>query len=39
MSRGTHVIARHDGEVFYIGWIAVEVNISRWENFDNLQYG
>ena len=43
MSRGTHVIARHDDEVFDIVWNyythAVEVNITYWENSDNLQYG
>ena len=39
MSRSTHVIARHDGEVFYIRWNAAEVNITCWENFDNPQYG
>ena len=43
VSRGTHVIARHDDEVFDIEWNyythAVEVNITYWENSDNLQYG
>ena len=38
-----HVIARHDDEVFDIEWNyythAVEVNITYWENSDNLQYG
>ena len=42
VSRGTHVIARHDDEVFDIEWNyythAVEVNITYWENSDNLQY-
>ena len=43
VSRGIHVIARHDDEVFDIEWNyythAVEVNITYWENSDNLQYG
>ena len=43
VSRCTHVIARHDDEVFDIEWNyythAVEVNITYWENSDNLQYG
>ena len=43
VSRVTHVIARHDDEVFDIEWSyythAVEVNITYWENSDNLQYG
>ena len=37
------VIARHDDEVFDIDWNyythALEVNITYWENSDNLQYG
>ena len=43
VSRGTHVIARDDDKVFDIEWNyythAVEVNITYWENSDNLQYG